>query len=328
MQAPAPLARQAGSAGFLAPCIKGGGRHAAAAHPLHERYDELDAGVADAARGSPFPGVHTRGDDGFVSTGEDTFGAPVDRLRQIEVLDLARYAMMAVYGGVYIDMDAADIDFDRLAELAGSAALAFPWEKKRLLGQSMLVSPKAEPMWRHVVSYMLRQRRDQCTAPFTTGPDALTSYVSLYGSAHAAHPLRLVAFPFVHLRTGTWRHAVRATTRRCRLQRLAPERESMRRERCSVIAVTNYEGHEARRAAAATRSSSATARPWPWTARVRAASGRRKEFDSPQMDKILAIRRAVVHERGGWSADRRDAAVLRHDVPCPCLNTRHTCPQS
>ena len=141
----------------------------------------------------------------------------------IERVDVARYALMHLFGGIYADLDMELVDVVGTKRLLSRFDFVFPLEKGRLVGQAFLFSrfPR-NVLWEQLVSHMIARRRPRCTAPFTTGPDALTRAFNDMGvveNTTTCFTDTVIHGPLVrHLETGTWRPFLYWP---CRKERLA-----------------------------------------------------------------------------------------------------------
>ena len=93
----------------------------------------------------------------------------------IERTDIARLAVMHLYGGIYSDLDIELLKPGLMRELVCTAAVVLPFEKGRLVGQSILISSVPEhPLWRILATRMVRGYDPNCYETLNTGPDRLT----------------------------------------------------------------------------------------------------------------------------------------------------------
>ena len=93
----------------------------------------------------------------------------------IERTDIARLAVMHLYGGIYSDLDMELLKPGLIRELVCTAAVVLPFEKGRLVGQSILISSVPEqPLWRILATRMVRGYDPKCYETLNTGPDRLT----------------------------------------------------------------------------------------------------------------------------------------------------------
>ena len=75
----------------------------------------------------------------------------------IERTDIARLAVMHLYGGIYSDLDMELLKPNLMRELVCKATIALPFEKGRLVGQSILISSvPGHPLWRTLATRMVR----------------------------------------------------------------------------------------------------------------------------------------------------------------------------
>ena len=93
----------------------------------------------------------------------------------IERTDIARLAVMHLYGGIYADLDMELLEPNLMHELVCTADVVVPFEKDRLVGQSILFSstPK-HPLWRILATRMVHGYNPDCYETLNTGPDRLT----------------------------------------------------------------------------------------------------------------------------------------------------------
>jgi len=136
----------------------------------------------------------------------------------IEKTDICRLAVMHVHGGIYADLDQELVSVEKMQELLASGRVYLPFEKGRLVGQAILISPPGHPLWATLAHSMMSQYDPRCYETMNTGPDKLTA---LWNEAACA-PSLSEAFRSVslhegldsvggkgaivrHLRTGSWK---------------------------------------------------------------------------------------------------------------------------
>jgi len=100
----------------------------------------------------------------------------VARMRAIvERTDICRLASLYVHGGVYADLDQELVSPTQLIELMATGKVVLPFEKGRLVGQSILISPPRHPLWSVLAARMVADYDDRCYETLNTGPDKLTN---------------------------------------------------------------------------------------------------------------------------------------------------------
>ena len=92
----------------------------------------------------------------------------------IEVTDICRLALMYLHGGIYADLDQQLLDSSAMRKLVASGGVYLPFEKGRLVGQSILISPPGHPLWPALARAMVMQYDRNCYETQNTGPDKLT----------------------------------------------------------------------------------------------------------------------------------------------------------
>lgn len=136
----------------------------------------------------------------------------------IEKTDICRLALMHLHGGIYADLDQELVSVEKMQKLLASGRVYLPFEKGRLVGQAILISPPGHPLWATLAHSMVSQYDPRCYETMNTGPDKLTA---LWNEAACAPSLSNV-FQSVslhegldgvggdgaivrHLRTGSWK---------------------------------------------------------------------------------------------------------------------------
>lgn len=150
--------------------------------------------------------------------------ARIGRMRTpIERVDMARYALLYLYGGVYADADVALLSLPMLRCAIRDAELTLPWEKERLIGQSIMISRSPRhPFWASLAKELVARYNRACYEPDNTGPDALTRAWPKLCLDGPRTPLRLhrglLAGPVaLHGMTGAWRNQASVARRKGRL---------------------------------------------------------------------------------------------------------------
>merc|ERR1712078_485583 len=80
----------------------------------------------------------------------------------IEVTDICRLALMYLHGGIYADLDQQLLDSSAMRKLVASGGVYLPFEKGRLVGQSILISPPGHPLWPALARAMVMQYDRNC----------------------------------------------------------------------------------------------------------------------------------------------------------------------
>ena len=94
--------------------------------------------------------------------------------RPVQRADATRLLYMHVHGGVYADLDIQLLSTDRLRQLLSTDKVYLPFEKGRLVGQSIIVSPARHPFLLAIATKMVSQYDSRCYETMNTGPDKLT----------------------------------------------------------------------------------------------------------------------------------------------------------
>lgn len=112
---------------------------------------------------------------GVVASAFPELAGAVSRMRTtIEKTDISRLALMYSHGGIYADLDQRLLDPDGLRAMLATGLAYLPFEKARLVGQSILISPPGHPIWRHLARAMVTDYDSNCYETLNTGPDKLT----------------------------------------------------------------------------------------------------------------------------------------------------------
>ena len=97
----------------------------------------------------------------------------------VERNDMARYCLLYLYGGMYADLDVQLLSLPRLSQALFVAQklnlVVLPFEKRRLAGQAIMLSPRPRhPFWIELIESLVSEYDSHCYEPSTTGPDAVT----------------------------------------------------------------------------------------------------------------------------------------------------------
>ena len=93
----------------------------------------------------------------------------------IEKTDICRLALMHIHGGIYADLDQELVSVNKMRELVASGRAYLPFEKGRLAGQAILISPPGHPLWATLAHSMVNDYDPRCYETLNTGPDKLTA---------------------------------------------------------------------------------------------------------------------------------------------------------
>lgn len=181
--------------------------------------------------------------------------APVERN------DMARYVALYRYGGVYVDLDVNLHSKALFAAAASPASIVLPFEKGRLVGQSiMLASRPRHPFWLHLIDWLVSTYDSNCYEPTNTGPDALTTFWNLHCIMYGVNDEVVIAEGFMsgpitsHRATGSWTHVGDSTVHRMRSVVACPHKKFawLNKTRCGKLRAVKEPAtpDEARRAAA------------------------------------------------------------------------------
>ena len=160
----------------------------------------------------------------------------------VERNDMARYAALYRDGGVYADLDVELVDAARFAEMASDAAVTLPSEKGRLVGQSIMMSPRPQAaFWLHLIDWLVAHYDPACYEPLNTGPDAVTAFWNAVcaeyhnGSVIITHGL--MTGPITrHHATGSWTRVAGSVEHRIRSAKACPQKRfaHLDEARCGV----------------------------------------------------------------------------------------------
>ena len=144
--------------------------------------------------------------------------APVERN------DMARYAILYRYGGVYADLDMKLLRSSLFSHAASGQHITLPFEKGRLVGQSIMLAPAPQhAFWMKLIDWLVEHYDPACYEPLNTGPDAVTIFWNTVCTEWSTSVI--VADGFMtgkttyHMATGSWtrvgdsvQHRIRSVT--------------------------------------------------------------------------------------------------------------------
>ena len=123
-----------------------------------------------------------------VATAFPSLADKVSRMRTVvERTDIARLALLYAHGGVYADLDIELLSEAQLRAMRLTGKVYLPFEKGRLVGQSILISPSRHPLWAYLANRMVGEYDGSCYETLNTGPDKLTLLWNEL--CHSGHPL-------------------------------------------------------------------------------------------------------------------------------------------
>ena len=153
----------------------------------------------------------------------------------VERNDMARYAALYRDGGVYADLDIEVNSATMFTRAANDKLVTLPFEKNRLVGQSLLLSPYPKhPFWLKLINWLVETYDPNCYEPTNTGPDAMTTYWNIVcldaeyaagGSARVRISDGFMAGPAtIHHATGSWTGVANSVNHRIDSARLCPQK--------------------------------------------------------------------------------------------------------
>ena len=123
--------------------------------------------------------VNTYHDDDLLDVVNRAFPHLTEKVKNfrtlIERTDIARLALMHLYGGIYADMDQFLLSPSTMHSMLRSGQAYLPLEKDTLIGQSILISPPRHPLWEALALAMVNNYDARCYETMNTGPDAVTN---------------------------------------------------------------------------------------------------------------------------------------------------------
>lgn len=106
--------------------------------------------------------------------------------------DAARYFILYLHGGIYIDMDyVPQIDIYRFLSPNGPTFLESPFWYNEKVGSALIASPPGHPFWKTMFN-VLEERRYFSDVVQATGPGALTAALSLWEKTPSASNIHIL----------------------------------------------------------------------------------------------------------------------------------------